>query len=242
MVDSKTGQNASDLTGPVRRSTTGRALRGMVRLAAALVVAAGVVATVGFLVFVSDLPTEEVTIEREADGIVVLTGGSSRITDAIELLAAGRGRRLLISGAHPATNSTEILRLNPEFAKVVKCCIDLDRSVNTLGNAIETRRWVERRGFRSLIVVTSSYHMPRAMAEIAHQLPGVALVTFPVVPDRLRDGRWWTNGVTVRLLLSEYLKYLFARVRMRIDPDATAAVETSATSAAAGAPADAVLS
>ena len=108
------------------------------------------------------MPAEEVVLTRDADGIVVLTGGASRVADAIELLAAGRGRRLLISGVNRATNRSEISRLNPEFTRVVGCCVDFDRSLNTLGNAVETRRWTQARGFRSLIVVTSNYYMPSA--------------------------------------------------------------------------------
>jgi uncharacterized SAM-binding protein YcdF (DUF218 family) len=174
----------------------------------------------GFLWFVRQVPAEEVTLDRDADGIVALTGGASRIADAIELLASGRGKRLLISGAYRATNSKEISRLNPEFERWVRCCVDFDRSLNTLGNAIETKRWAERRGFRSLIVVTSNYHMPRALAEIAHQLPDVALVPFPVVTDRQRAERWWTSGVIARRMVTEYVKYVFAKLRMGLNPGA----------------------
>jgi uncharacterized SAM-binding protein YcdF (DUF218 family) len=59
--------------------------------------------------------------------------------------------------------------------------------------------------------------MPRALAEVAHQLPQVALIPFPVVSDRLRIEPWWANGATTRLVLSEYFKYLFAQIRMRFD-------------------------
>ena len=185
-----------------------------------LVLCASVVLLVGlgFLWFIRQVPLVEVTLTRDADGIVALTGGASRIADAIELLASGRGKRLLISGAYRATNSTAISRLNPEFERWVRCCVDFDRSLNTLGNAIETRQWAQSRGFRSLIVVTSSYHMPRAMAEIGHQLPGVALIPFPVVTDKLKAEPWWANGTTTKLLLSEYLKYIFTQVRIRFDP------------------------
>jgi uncharacterized SAM-binding protein YcdF (DUF218 family) len=170
----------------------------------------------GFLWFIWRLPEDEVVLNRNADGIVVLTGGASRISDAIELLAAGHGQRLLISGVNRSTNRTEISRLNPEFARVVRCCVDFDRSLNTLGNAVETRRWAEARGFRSLIVVTSSYHMPRAMSELENQLPNVALVPFPVVTDKLRTEPWWTSAATTRLLLLEYLKYIVASARIRL--------------------------
>src|SRR5947209_2977634 len=74
----------------------------------------------GFLWFVCRVPAEETRISDSADGIVALAGGAHRIIDAIELLASGRGRRLLISGANPSTNSAEISRLKPEFAKWVR--------------------------------------------------------------------------------------------------------------------------
>ena len=177
---------------------------------------------IGFAVFTRHVPMHEVTLSRDGDAIVALTGGASRITDAIELLAAGRGKRLLISGANPATNSHEISRLNPEFEKWVRCCVDFDRSVNTLGNAIEIRKWAERRGFQSLVVVTSNYHMPRALAEIRHQIPQATLVPFPVVAERQRAGPWWSNALTMRLMISEYVKLIFARLRMAINPGAQA--------------------
>ena len=73
---------------------------------------------------------------------------------------------------------------------------------------------MSERGFKSLIVVTSNYHMPRAMAELSHQLPDIALIAFPVVSDRLKAG--WANGPTLRLLFTEYVKYMVAVARMRV--------------------------
>jgi uncharacterized SAM-binding protein YcdF (DUF218 family) len=173
--------------------------------------------TLGFLWFTSQVPSSEITLTGTTDGIVVLTGDSARISEAIELLANRRGKRLLISGANRGTTAAEISRLNPDFTRWIQCCVDFDRSLNTLGNAIETRRWTERRRFRSLTVVTSDYHMPRAMAEIAHQLPNTRLVAFPVMSERLRADHWWASGPAMRLLLSEYVKYIVARTRMRLN-------------------------
>src|SRR5216683_5728358 len=168
--------------------------RRLVRFVCAVPLVAVTLLLGGFLWFALQVASRETPLDRMADGIVALTGGASRIADAIELLASGRGQRLLISGANRATNSHEISRLNPEFERWVRCCVDFDRSVNTLGNAIEIKRWTEHRGFRSLIVVTSNYHMPRALAEIAHQLPDVALLPFPVITDRQRAKPWWASG------------------------------------------------
>jgi len=187
-------------------------------LAVRLAVLAGIGLVVGFVAFLWLLPREEVVLDRSADGIVVLTGGTSRVTDGLELLAAGRGKRLLITGVNPGTTTSDIARQVANYGQILACCVDLDYSaLNTLGNAVETRRWAVDRGFRSLIIVTSAYHMPRALAEIAHQLPDVTLLPFPVVSDRLRLEPWWSNGATTRLVLSEYFKYLFAQIRMRLE-------------------------
>jgi uncharacterized SAM-binding protein YcdF (DUF218 family) len=194
-------------------------MRKAMRAILLVVFAALLIFGAGFVWFVLHLPDTEVALSRNADGIVVLTGGASRISDAIELLAAGHGKRLLISGVHRATSSAEIARSNPRHQSLVACCVDLDHSaINTTGNAIETRRWVRDRGFSSLIVVTSAYHMPRTMAELAKQLPDVALVPFPVVTEKLRNEPWWTSGPTARLIISEYAKFVVAQLRMSIEP------------------------
>lgn len=202
-------------TGAVRRGPFRRA----VRAAAFAALTAVALFAAGFVWFLWNVPGDEVALEGKADGIAVLTGGASRIADAVELLAAGRGRRLLITGVNPATSEREIARLAPQYSAIFRCCVDFDRSaVNTVGNALETRRWAADRGFKSLIVVTSNYHIPRAMAELAHQLPGVRLIPYPVVTNK--GGTAWSNGLIARLLFSEYVKYMVAVVRMQFEHQA----------------------
>jgi uncharacterized SAM-binding protein YcdF (DUF218 family) len=202
----------SSLRGAVRR-------RRMTSVTVKLAVLGGIALVLGFFVFVGLLlPDQEVALDQKADGIVVLTGGDSRVTDALELLASGHGKRLLITGVNTGTTTTDIARHTVDYTKWLGCCVDLDyAALNTLGNAVQARRWALEHGFTSLIVVTSAYHMPRALAELAHQLPDATLIPYPVVSDRLRIEPWWSNGTTTRLVLSEYLKYLFAKVRMRFD-------------------------
>lgn len=176
----------------------------------------------GFLWFVFHIANQP-PLDRGADGIVALTGGASRISDAVELLASGRGRRLLITGVAPTTNTAELIRLAPESERLFSCCIDLDYSaVNTVGNATQTRRWARERGFRSLVVVTSRYHMPRAMLEIAHRLPDVTLIPFPVVSAQARAEPWWSNAGTAKVLVFEYLKLIVAAARIGLEPASTA--------------------
>jgi uncharacterized SAM-binding protein YcdF (DUF218 family) len=197
---------------------------GLARWIGFLTMAAGATGLIilagGFVWFVSQIAGEEITLESKADGIVALTGAAARIPDAIELLATERGKRLLITGVHRATSSREIARITPLYSKYFTCCIDLDRSaLNTFGNALETKRWAREHNFNSLIVVTSNWHMPRAMAELEHQLPDVTLIAFPVISEKVKSEPWWSNTDTARLLLGEYLKYVFALMRMRLDPD-----------------------
>jgi uncharacterized SAM-binding protein YcdF (DUF218 family) len=198
--------------------------RGWLRATVVAVVAMLFVgAGIGFVGFLSQLRAVEVNPSSKADGIVVLTGGSSRVSDAMELLAGGYGKRLLISGVHPTNAASDISRSLPENQSLpdnqslLGCCVDLDHSaVNTRSNAAETRRWVRERGFKSLIVVTSNYHMPRAIVELSHAMPDVELIPFSVIGDKWRDEPWWTSGATLRLLLSEYVKYVAAEMRVRL--------------------------
>jgi len=194
----------------------GRARRPSALLRFVVVSAAVVVG--GFFWFVAQLRSEEQKPARHADGIVVLTGGSSRVSDALDLLSEGYGKRLLISGVHPSSGTSDILRSLPESSRsLLLCCVDLDRSaVNTRSNATETRRWVKERGFHTLIVVTSNYHMPRAAVELTHALPDVDLIFYPVVSEAWREEPWWSNANGLRLVLSEYAKYVAAEVRVHL--------------------------
>ena len=152
-----------------------------------LIVIAAILLVGGFGYFIWQLPDQQIELDRNADGIVVLTGGDSRVSDGLALLAAGRAKRLLISGVYTSTTTNDIARQVVDYNRMLNCCVDLDYSaVNTVGNAVGTRQWMLKNGFHSLIVVTSAYHMPRALAELSHQLPEVALIPYPVVSDRLR--------------------------------------------------------
>ncbi|SFI63920.1 YdcF family protein [Bradyrhizobium sp. cf659] len=193
--------------------------RGWLRAAVVSTIAfAFVGAAAGFIAFLSQLRGAEIVPDRKADGIVVLTGGSSRVSDAMELLAAGYGRRLLISGVHPTSTASDISRTLPENQSFMTCCVDLDRTaLSTRGNAAEARRWAQARRFKSLIVVTSNYHMPRALVEFSHAMPQTILIPFAVVGDKWREEPWWASASTLRLLLSEYVKYIAAELRVRLE-------------------------
>ena len=168
----------------------------------------------GFFVFADQVATADSPSAPRADGIVALTGDVGRITKAIDLLSSESATRLLISGVDETTSLETLRGAYPANAELFGCCIDIGRDAHdTRGNARETRDWARARGYRSLIVVTSAYHMPRSLSEISRQLPGVDLVPVPVQPaNRDLDG-WMRDGSTFRLLLVEYIKYIVSRLR-----------------------------
>lgn len=180
----------------------------------------------GFFLFISSLNSYDNAPPVKADGIVALTGGSQRVADAIDLLSRGHGDRLLISGVNEMTTREEIARLNPGQRRLLECCVDLDyRARNTIGNAIETRRWVARHGFESIIVVTSNYHMPRTMLELENALPDVEKHSYAVVPSSVDTAAWWRDEIAARLLVLEYLKFIAAwgRTWFESDPEISTA-------------------
>jgi uncharacterized SAM-binding protein YcdF (DUF218 family) len=170
----------------------------------------------GFLLFAHFASLTPSPSMRTADAIVALTGDEDRISEAIRLLADGKAGRLLISGVNKSTGVPEIMNLNMggrREAYLFGCCVDLDkRSLNTEDNALETTAWVRRRGFHSLIIVTSTYHMPRTLIELRQSMPDVELVPYPVKAPRL-DTQWWSDPRTTWVLAKEYMKFLTAIVR-----------------------------
>lgn len=168
----------------------------------------------GFLVFVYSIHRETPRSGTKADGIVVLTGGTARISEGIKLLATKRGSRLLISGMNAKTTPKALSRRTPGHDALFRCCIDFGyQAQDTNGNAVEARDWVKRHRFRSVIVVTSSYHMPRSLAELHRALPQTTLHPHPVVPASVHAEAWYANPGTAKLLFWEYAKFLPAATR-----------------------------
>jgi uncharacterized SAM-binding protein YcdF (DUF218 family) len=170
----------------------------------------------GYVWFALSLARVEPRLTVKAEGVVVFTGGSDRVLEAAGLFAHGQGKRMLITGVNRATRSSELARLLPLPRDLFNCCVDLGyQALDTIGNARETREWAQVHNItRSLIVVTSNYHMPRALAELSAELPEVRLYPFPVVSEHVNVAGWASDLNVIRLVGGEYLKYLGALTRI----------------------------
>ncbi|CAA9504218.1 MAG: YdcF-like protein [uncultured Sphingomonas sp.] len=146
---------------------------------------------------------------EKTDSVVVLTGGPGRIERGVEVMREGAAKRMLVAGADPSVTRADLRRrLGAKSASVLRCCVELgSESVDTRSNAEEAGRWLERRGYRSLRLITSDWHMRRAEYEFRRHLSS----RYTVVPDGVRTKPRLTT------LFGEYNKYLLRRLAVLLD-------------------------
>jgi uncharacterized SAM-binding protein YcdF (DUF218 family) len=204
---------------PIRVHGVRRAIKllrdGLRRLAIAAAALCGL--WVAGLIWFATAPSVEERAEA-TDAIVVLTGGSLRLHSGIALLREGKGRMLFISGVNHQVDLDDLLRGSGGDSSAARdrasCCLVLGyQADDTLGNALETARWIRQQGFHSLRLVTAWYHMPRSLLEFNRAMPEIEIVAHPVFPEQVKYERWWARRGTAMLLVNEYAKYLATLVR-----------------------------
>ena len=162
----------------------------------------------GFALFAGTLGKPARPDAKPTQAIVALTGGKFRIEHAAKLLGQGKGERLLIAGADPSVRKEDLMRRLGGSRKLAACCVDLgSESVDTRSNADEAKRWLERRKYTSLRVVTSDWHMRRAEYEFRHTLGK----DYRIVLDAVR------TEPGLMTLFAEYNKYLLRRMSVWLD-------------------------
>ena len=145
---------------------------------------------------------------RKTDAIVVLTGGSGRIDRGLAVLSKGDAKRMLVSGVDPDVRPVELAVQFRIDRRLMACCIDLGwQAVDTRSNADETAKWVQRHGYKSVRLVTTDWHMPRARMELANAVGG----DVEVIGDGVRSG---ANSPGWGVLFREYHKYLVRRIAL----------------------------
>jgi uncharacterized SAM-binding protein YcdF (DUF218 family) len=191
----------------------------IVRMLGIIAIAGIAAICLGFVLFLHQIPEQEILPDRPAAAVIALTGGPERIADAIDLMERGYAGRLLISGVNPSLTRADVIRMAPRHRKLIECCVDLGYEArNTIGNAREARQWMKDHELRgAVIVVTANFHMPRALLEMSRVMPGTQLLPFPVVTERSREGLWWRDPAMARLWGLEYVKYLAALLRRSVE-------------------------
>ncbi|BCH21925.1 YdcF family protein [Mesorhizobium sp. L-8-3] len=185
------------------------------KLSVGAILLVGLVFAGGFGLFATHISGMSTPDDPErADAIIVLTGGQSRIDAAVSLLKSGKGKRLLISGVHPAADLGDLQAATGGDKKLFSCCVDIDHAaLDTIGNAEESAKWVSSHAYSRVILVTNNYHMPRSLLEMRRYLSNADLLPYPVVNHRLDGGGWMTKPAALRVLFTEYTKYIAALAR-----------------------------
>lgn len=188
----------------------------------ALTIACVVVAFMlaSFQHFVLTLPHGETDFTKldRTDGIVVTTGGQQRLVEGLNLLISGTTDKLLVSGVGKGVNKAVLaqeLNLNGQQANALFCCVELEYgALDTRGNALAARAWIDLNGLDSIRLVTANYHMPRAEIVFSRAMPNVDIHQWAVSPHALDVERWWQDPTIIRLLTREYAKYVAEIVRL----------------------------
>jgi uncharacterized SAM-binding protein YcdF (DUF218 family) len=174
----------------------------------------------GYIVFAGTVANmmEPKTFQK-TDTIIALTGGTNRVTRALDLLAEGKSPYLLISGVNKDVKLKELLTLwDYQNKNLPTKAITLGFNAgNTLENAIEARDWVRGHNANQIRLVTANYHMPRALLEFHHAIPEASIIPNPVIPSELsaRSQKFW------QICFLEYHKFLLSFVRVVLYPSET---------------------
>lgn len=149
-----------------------------------------------------------------ADAVAALTGkADARIITAIQL-ADSLDLPLLISGVNIDTTPADIARISNVPIKQVDCCVTLGKAAATTeGNGAEVADWARRKKVKRIIVVTSEYHMDRALLELQRALPEGTFIPHAVMSTKVRPGDWYKDVATAKVLLEEWIKFRLAGLR-----------------------------
>ena len=155
----------------------------------------------GFVLFALLLPRP--ADDEMTDGIIVLTGARNRIERGVTVLAEGRAKRMLVSGVNLVVRRRDFRAKFPAPPQLYECCIDLGQdAVDTRTNGEESAAWVKKNRYRSVRLITTDWHMPRARFELRQALPKEVRI----LPDAVR------SDPGLEILLTEYHKYLLRRI------------------------------
>lgn len=168
--------------------------------------------TIGLAFFVSWLKNPSVP-DDSVDVVVVLTGGSERVSTGISLLKEKKAERLFISGVNHLIDFKRLAQNLDALPDDLSDEIFLGHvACNTYENALETKQWLKKNNINRFKLVTSAYHLPRSLTEFKFAMPDADIIPHPVFSDNVKLTRWWAHKGTTKLILSEYTKYLIIRL------------------------------
>lgn len=186
--------------------------------AAALVfglVAAAIWPSMLFAEYLGSLSRAPDPFER-THALVSLAGGPGRLGRALDLLEGGKADVLLLSGTGKGAALEDIFP-GRDLSRLESGQVILleNRSTSTYENAIEAWAVLAARGdVDEIVLLTSNYHILRAEYVFRKVFPpDVVIRVYPVATEKVVPGRWYRDGRSRRIVMTEYAKYVWYRVR-----------------------------
>lgn len=163
----------------------------------------------GLMWFVGEIP-DSAPEDTSPQAIIVLTGGSLRIEQGLELLESNSNAKMLISGVGKNVTINSITDSN-NLETINRITLGY-WATNTIENAEETRAWLSFKDYKNILVVTANYHTPRAEQEFKFAMPDINITMYPVFPSDVHIDNWWKYAGSSSLIVSEYHKYIYSKV------------------------------
>lgn len=152
-----------------------------------------------------------------ADAIVVFAGGvgesgkagggfQERVTQAIALYKAGHAPRVVISSGYVFTLREAELMKNVAIDNGVPAGVILleERAATTYENVMFTNRILEQNNWRHILLVSSPYHMRRAVLTWHKAAPQVVVTPTPVPQSEFYTSAWGASFDQIRGIVHEY--------------------------------------
>lgn len=147
------------------------------------------------------------------EAVVVLTGGGARIATAAQI-ANANGLPLFISGVHRDAKAEEVALAAGVDQTFFDCCVTLGyNAATTAQNGDEVAGWARQENYDRFLVVTSSYHMERALMELRSAMPEARLTGYSVVSPTIDPGNWWRDARSAKRMLLEWIKWRVVSMR-----------------------------
>jgi uncharacterized SAM-binding protein YcdF (DUF218 family) len=160
----------------------------------------------GFSLFLADVQRSTGNKPEKADVIVTFSGDPRRIQVAVKLLKNGLGRQLIIVGQD---NQQEVELLRKGNHSLFACCVKVDHSsTNTAQDAELASKLIDRPTINSILLVTSSFHLPRASNELKHVLPDTRIVGHGIADEFYQPARLFADPDVASAFVRQYLMYI----------------------------------
>ena len=155
---------------------------------------------------------------QKADAIVVLAGGKGRVEEGVRLFRKSRAKLLFFVGVDPTVRKSDLYHPKPGDPSADNVILEKS-SRNTLENSIFGRDIIVRSGVRSVLLITSRYHLKRASILFRNSLPKeITIIPYPVDSVNLKES-WWNHGGSFQLLFREFYKYCMFRAFFILAPE-----------------------